>query len=387
MMLQLGRITIIGLVSKMALNPPSVYAESLGYTLGSSSIEADLQAGHKASSYQNSSLYYQPSLNLQSTILGGTYGLQGLYGYSLYSPEDKADEAQSQTLKMSSFWSPTSSNTFFLNSNVKQEDEQRGTGLTSDLENINDELNSFEDHSANARYVFSQSGQKSLYFLAGYAFDKKHYKSDTNLALNANLNEQTRSLDLGYQWLEDKKIYYKYEKVKQEYPDVIDRSKNSKSTISALGITWPISFITDLSITYGKENKKLDLNHSSLTTSYWNGVLTWSPLPHSHFTIKSAISQKPNTKVNQTQNKESGLTVEWNYIRTPNHTISLSAQKSIKKSIINKIKDTEKITLLNVSNKYRKYKLSANYEIKEFSSSSKEWALYLSIGYNFEKTL
>ncbi|KZN12227.1 hypothetical protein [Marinomonas sp. TW1] len=386
MMLQLGRITLVGLVSKMVLSPSSVSAEDLGYSMGNSGIEANLQAGHRAYSYQQSTLYYQPSFNIQSSILGRTYGVQGSYGYSLYSPEIATDEAQSQALKIHSFWSPTPSNSFFLNGYIKQEDEQRGTGLTSEPENIDDTLSSFDDRGVHARYVFSQPGQKSLYFSAENAFNKKQYGSDDILALNANLQEESRSFKLGYQWLEDKKIFYQYGKIRQEYPDAIDQSKNTNISISALGLTWPISFISDLSISYGEENKSLDLSRSNLKTNYWNGVLRWSPLPHSQFIFKTSSTQKPTTKLNQTQNKESGYSIEWKHIRSSNHTISLSAQKNSITSTIENIVEKEKKTQLKIKNKYRNYLFSAAYERKEFTSR-KDWSLSLSFGYSFERNL
>lgn len=388
MTFKLRRLVLVYLLSRTGISPSLALAENtdLGYRQGSTSIAANLQMGYKSSQVQESSFYYQPSFSFLAGVKRDTYGLQGRYGYSLFSPERKKDLAQRQLLKVNSYWSPTPSNSFSLATAIQKEDEQRGTGLTSDDLN-NNELDSFRYSSVTGGYDFSRSSQKSMIFSLGYALDKKTYDSNRDLALNANLEQNKLVVSLGYKWSEEKKIYLESTRIQQEYPSVIDNSKDSENTIASLGVTWPLTSISDISVAYGKENKEFNIGNESFTTNYWLGILNWSPISHTKLSLESVNTQNPISKINQTLNESKELALKWFYIKNSYHNITASVKRSIKKEIINNILKKERDILLSIKNSYHDFDLEFIWKRRYIISFEKTSEVSISLDYNFKGEL
>ncbi|MBJ7538118.1 hypothetical protein [Marinomonas transparens] len=387
MMFKFERLALIYLLSKIGMAPSLAHAENtdLGYKQGNTSIAANLKIGYDSSQAQASSFYHQPSFDFLSGIKKDTYGLQGRYGYSLFSPEKKKDLAQSHLLGVSSYWSPVSSNTLSFSTTIKQEDEQRGTGLTSDTIDFENKIDSFRYESITGGYVFDRLSQESLIFTLAYALDKKIYNSNRELALNANLEQKKLITNLGYKWGDSKTVYFESTIIQQEYFDVKDRSKDSENKISSLGVTWPLTSISDISIAYGRENKLFVIGSKSLTTNYWLGLLNWSPLTYTEFTLEAINKQNPISKINQTLNESNNLSLKWKHIRNSYHNIIISIAKNKTKEIINNISKTTNEISLDIKNNYQDLDLTL--ALKKKTSSKEETELNISLSYNFKGVL
>ncbi|WP_353666968.1 hypothetical protein [Marinomonas sp. THO17] len=355
--------------------------EDLGYQLGGTQISAGLAVGGRSFSYQPSYSYYQSNIGVESTLTSGRYILQGSYDFNAYQPEQRQDEIQDHLMALSAAWRPIPSSTILLAVDLKDVEEERGTGLTADLIDIDNSLSSYQQQGVDVNFSFNRIAERSPILTVSYNKDIKEYDQKTDLALNANFENESFGISSGYRW-SDKKIFYYFRKRREIYPNAL--SKNSTNYTSSLGFAFPLTLITDFSLSFGKENKEFDREEEEeQETTYWSGEINWKPYANNTISIQSINQQNPLTKENQTLNEENELSVFWEYKRSSIHSVSVGVSNKKSIVVIDGKESNEESISIKIDNDYKDFIFSLLYKREEDVNSEKYWSLGLSVSYRF----
>jgi len=388
MLTRFNSFTMSYLVLHAFLKPTFVLANDidnndLGYKIGLSNIDANLKIGYFSNLY-NASLFQESNINFLMSLDKGIYGTQGKYSYSILIPEGIQETTQSHSLGLSSYWSPLSSHFLHLSTVIMKTEEQIGTGLTSESINFENGPDSYDYIAIKGEYSFERLDQESITFSLSQEFNDKEYQSTRNTALNANLEQNSTAVSLGYKWSENKRIFIQTVSTQGKYPNITNLTKNSKNEVLSIGTIWPITQITDISFLYGKESKRFNTINKNLSTDYWSTTLSWLPLPYTNFTLEFLNKQQPIDKPNQTLNSSNDIILNWNYIKNSYSKIAITLKNNKTKETISGISKMKKSTFLSIKKTYKDFSFYAEIE-KNSAVLTKSINKYIfSLNYNFK---
>ncbi|TBR37758.1 hypothetical protein CBF23_013775 [Marinomonas agarivorans] len=349
----------------------------------------DLSVGYDNNLYDSDSIiensaFLLPTFGLAFVSNQEVFGVNAGYEYNSFIPDKSVDIAQSSTVYVDSYWSPTSKNRLSLAASINRADEKRGEGLTENNPFSVEQLDQLTLSALTLGYKFQPSLQNSMFLNLEHIDNHRTYRSGRTDALDVNFEQNGTRISVGYLWESNKQIALATNKTTLLYPDASSNTKDSEDQLTSLSLAWPLTNNSTVLLAVGSDEKHFINTNEVQTADYWSAVWSWNPLSHIGFSIATEQEQKPARRAGETFIEEGVVKLAWSHVWSVDYLTVLELRKVETRSITISSVDVEKNMRVALSNYYRDFELSFSVEQDEATASTKAFSqVELLLSYSF----